>query len=173
MREARLGPKAVDDCQPFFGAGVAVVVLVKLHPVLLRFFRPPRRHHVQRQSPAADVIYVCRLFRQQRRSMIRGPDCDHQLQALRHRRQRRRRRPGIEARRVHALDVVEVQLGDERQVKPDLLRAHRQLLRIVPRSVHVLIVHIPQPAAKHRQPVSIAHLIILLNSLFKQSVRRF
>jgi hypothetical protein len=50
-----------------------------------------------------------------------GPHRDHQLQLLGHRRQGRRRRPGVQRRLIGALDVVQVQLGDQGQVIADLL----------------------------------------------------
>ena len=79
MRKLRLGPEAVHHVEPFFRAGIAVVVLVKRDAVLPRFLRPPRRHDVQRQPPAADIVNVRCLLRQQRRGMIGRPDRDHQL----------------------------------------------------------------------------------------------
>jgi hypothetical protein len=45
-----------------------------------------------------------------------GPDGDHQLDRLGDRGERRGGGPGIERRLLDALDVVQIELGDQRQV---------------------------------------------------------
>jgi hypothetical protein len=106
--EARFAPQAVDDAQPFRSSRIAVVVGVELQPVLARFLGPPRRDDVEAQPPAADVLDVGRLLGEQRRLVEVRSDRDHQLEPLRHRRERRGGRPSIERGGVDALDVVEV-----------------------------------------------------------------
>ena len=134
-------------------------MLLELHAVLARFVGPPRRHDVERQATAAaDVIDVCRLLRQQRRVVKRRSHRHHQFQTVGHRRQRRRRRPGIKRRRVFAFDVVQVQLGDERQIVADLFAAPRQAADVSPARFHALVRDIAQPAAEDRHPVSVSHL---------------
>ena len=92
--------------------------------------------------------------------MVGGPDGDHQFLCLGHGGQGRRRGPGIQAGRVRALDVVEVEFGDQRQVEPDLLGADGQPLGVVPGRRHVLVFHVPQPAAEDGHPVAVAHPLI-------------
>ena len=81
-----------------------------------------------------------------------GPHRDHQLDLLGDGRQRRRRRPGVERRLLDALDVVEVELGDQGQVLAGLLAPLRQALGHSPSSP-------PSPrreccAASRRRPAS-------------------
>src|SRR5579864_1797787 len=52
------GPHPVQHIQPFAGARVPIIMLLEPYAILPRFVRPPRRHHVQRQPPAADVIDI-------------------------------------------------------------------------------------------------------------------
>ncbi len=82
------------------------------------------------------------------------PDRDHQFQPPRDRRQRRSGRPRVEAGRVDALDVVEIELGDQRDVESDLLAAHGQIAHVSPCRFHALVLDIAQPSAENRQPVS-------------------
>ena len=97
------------------------------------------------------------LFREDRRRMERRTNRHHQLEAFRDGGERGGRGPGVERRRVDALDVVEQQLGDERQVVADLLAAARETLHVRPRRVHLLVVDVAEPAAEDRQPVAVSH----------------
>ncbi len=152
-----LRPHSVQHLQPFAGACVTVVVLLETDAILPRFIRPPRRHHVQRQPPAADVIDVRGLLGQQRRQMKRRAHRHHQLNSLRNRRQRRCRGPRIQRRRLHSLDIVQIQLGNQRHVESQFLAALRQPLHVRPRRLHVFIRDVAQPPAEHRKPVSVSH----------------
>jgi len=102
MREAFLCPETIDDRQPHSSvAGVTpVVMLIECHAVLFGFIGPPRRHDVQRQPPAADVVNVRRYcFARCRGAMVRKARPDEKCtinSIFRDRRQRRRRGPGIE-----------------------------------------------------------------------------
>ena len=78
-----------------------------------------------------------------------------------HCRKRRRGRPGVERGLLDALDVVEVQLGDQRQVPAGLLAALGEALHIVPARLHPLVGDVAQPAAEHRHPVAEPHAAIL------------
>ena len=91
--------------------------------------------------------------------MERRPHCDHQLQFARHRRQRRGRRPRIQRVGLHTLDVVQVQLRDQRQVIAQRLGLHGQLAHILPRGGHLLIVDVTQPPAEDWKPKAISHVI--------------
>ncbi len=132
-------------------------MLIEVNPILRRLILPPARHHIQRQPPTRHHIDARRLLGQQRRIMKRRPHRHHQLQLLRHRSQRSRRRPRIQRRSVHTLNVVQIQLSNQRQVIPNLLRPLRQVANILPARLHPLVVHIAQPSAKHRQPESVSH----------------
>src|SRR5436309_15476400 len=89
--------------------------------------------------------------------MKRRPHGHHQLESLGDGGERGRRRPGIERGRVDALDVVEQELGDQREVVADLLAALRQTPYVLPRRLHALVVDVPQPAAEDGEPVAISH----------------
>src|SRR2546429_9175792 len=45
-REVLLPPHAIENVEPFAGAGVAIVVLFERHAVFARFVGPPRGDHV-------------------------------------------------------------------------------------------------------------------------------
>src|SRR6185437_3953081 len=87
----------------------------------------------------------------------RRPHGDHDLEPLSHRGERCRRGPRIERRRVDSLDVVEQQLGNERDVVADLLTPLRQASHIVPRRLHSLLFDVSQPAAEDGEPVAVFH----------------
>ncbi len=155
--EAPLGPEAIDDGEPLCRAGIARVVRIELHPVLLRLLGPPRRDDVERQAPARDVIDVRGLLGEQGRRMKRRAHRHHQLEPLGHRRQRGRRRPGVQRRRIRSLDVVEVELGDEREIESRPFTRTRELPHIRPLGLHPLVLNVAQPPAENRQPISEAH----------------
>ena len=157
VAEALLGPQPVDHVEPFAGPGVAVVMLVELQAILGRLVRPPGGDDVERQPAAADIVDVRRLLGEQGRLVEIGPDRDHQLDPLRHRRQRRRGRPGVERRLLDALDVVEVELGDQAQVPARLLAPQGEPADIVPARLHPLVLDVAQPAAEDRHPVTEPH----------------
>src|SRR5438067_5565162 len=107
--------------------------------------------------------------------MMEGrPYGDHQLQPPRDRRQRRGGRPRSEARRLHALDVVEIQLGDQRQIEADLLAAHGEIAHVAPTRLHRLVLDVAQPAAEDRKPVteSDAHATLRKRRSSSASARR-
>ena len=151
-------PQILDDIEPFRSAGVAVVVLLEADAVLLRLVLPPRRDDVERQpAAAADVVDVGGLLGQQGRVVERRPHGDHVFQSLGDGGEGGGGGPGVERRRLLALDVVEVQLGDQRQVVADLLAALGQPLGVVPRRRHVLVFDVAQPAAEDGEPVAVSH----------------
>ena len=75
------------------------------------------------EPAVADVVDVRRLLGEDRRRVERRPHGDHELEPLGDRGERRGGGPRVERRRVDALDVVQEQLGDEREVVADLLAA--------------------------------------------------
>src|SRR6266403_2622772 len=150
-------PHAVQNVQPFAGARIPVVVLLERYAILSRFVRPPRRNHVQRQSPIADLIDVRCLLGQQRRQMKCWAHSHHQFNSVRYRSQRRCRGPRIQRRRFNAFNVVEIQLRDQRQVETNLFAALSELLYVRPARFHVFVFHIAQPPAENRQPVPVSH----------------
>ena len=150
-------PGGVDDVEPLRGTRVAVVVLLEMNPELARLFCPPGRHDIQRDPAVTNVIDVGCLLRQQRRQMKCWPDRDHQLQFFRDRSERGGCGPGIERRRVHAFDVVEIELSDQRQTVANLLATSRQFADVFPRRLHALVVYVAQPSAKNGKPISVSH----------------
>ena len=157
VREALLTPAAVHHVEPFAGAGVAIVVLVEVHTIFRRFVFPPAGDDVQRQPAVRDVVDVSGLLGQQRRVVKGGPHRHHQLKTPGYGGQRRRSRPGIERRCLDALDVVQVQLGDQRQVEAPGLGPDGEVASVLPRSGHAFVLDVAQPAAKYRHPVAVAH----------------
>jgi hypothetical protein len=110
--------------QPFGGAGVAVVVLVELQAVAAWPLRPPGRDDVQRQTAARDrSILAASLWRTglaggssaAPRPSTRCFEVTAASAAA--------ARPGVQSRLLDALDVVEIQLGDQGQVIADLSRS--------------------------------------------------
>jgi len=81
-----------------------------------------------------------------------GTHRGHELEALRDRGKRGGRGPRLEAIGLRAFDVVEVQLGDERDVPAGLLSTLREVALVLPRRRHLLVVDVAQPSAEHRQP---------------------
>src|SRR6266851_6714522 len=89
--------------------------------------------------------------------MKRRPHRHHQFDPFGHRRQRRRRRPRVQRRRFDALDIVEIQFRDQRQVKTNLLALLRELLYVGPAYFHVLVFDVAQPAAENGKPIPVSH----------------
>src|SRR6266704_68086 len=89
--------------------------------------------------------------------MKRGAHRHHQFDPLGDRGQCRRRGPRIQRRRFYALDVVEVELGDQRQVEADLFAALREPFHVPPTRLHVFVFHVAQPPAENGKPVAVSH----------------
>src|ERR1700754_209212 len=154
-------PQAFDDLEPLTRACVTIVMLFEFHAVLPRLVRPPRRHDVQRKPTiAADVIDVCGLLGEKCRLMKRWTHCDHQLERRGDCCQRRSSGPRIERRCFDALDVVEIEFGNQRQIVSELFTATRQLADVVPTRFHPLVFDVSQPTAENREPVTVAHRLI-------------
>src|SRR6476646_6923734 len=132
-------------------------MLVKLHAIFPRFVRPPRGDDIQRNAPVTNVVDVCRLLGQQRRIVKRWPHCHHQLKSMCDSRQRRGRGPCIERLWFWALDVIQIELGNQRESKADLLTAAGEPADVCPACFHLLVFNIAQPAAENRKPVSVSH----------------
>jgi hypothetical protein len=86
--------------------------------------------------------------------VVVGPHREHQLQALGDGGDGGREGPAVERGRSGALDVVEVELGDEREVIAERLGAHGEVAHVVPGGRHVLVLDIAQPAAEDWHPES-------------------
>src|SRR5467141_5113211 len=157
IRKMVLLPNSIQNVEPLAGARVAVVMLFERDAILARFVRPPRGNHVQRKPAIADLIDVGRLLREQRRQMKSRPYRHHQFDSLGYRGQCRRRGPGIKRRGFGALDIVEIELRDQRQVESNLLAALRKPLHVRPAYLHVFVFHIAQPAAENGKPVAVSH----------------
>ena len=136
-------PKPFDYLQPFSGARVAIVVLLKFDAVFFRLVGPPRRNHVEREpAAAADAIDVGGLLGEQRRLMKGRAHSDHQLQTFSNRREGRRRGPRVERWRFDAFDVVEIQLGDQRQIETNLFAAPREAAVVFPGRLHPFVIDV-------------------------------
>ena len=155
--EAILAPQAVDDGQPLGGARVAVVVLVELQAVLRRLVGPPGGDDVEREAAVRDPVDVRRRLGEERGLVEVGADGDHQFDRFGHRGERGGGRPGVERGALDALDVVEVELGNEGEVVAPGFRVLRQLLRVGPARLHPLVGDVAQPAAEDGSPIAVAH----------------
>ncbi len=158
VREARLAPRASHDVEPFLRARVPIVVFIERRTEAPRLVLPPGRHDVEREPAVGNVVDVRRLLREYRRRMERWPHGNHDLELFRDRREGGGRRPRVERRRVDPLDVVEQQLGDQREVVADLFAALRKTSHVVPRRRHPLMLDVAQPTAEDGEPVSVSHM---------------
>ena len=162
-------PRSVHHVEPFRCARVAIVVLVEFHAVLFRFLGPPGRNHIQRNAAVRDVVNIRGLLGEQRGQMKRGPHRDHQLERFGDGGERGGGGPGVERRRVDALDVVQIQLGDEREVEADFFAAAREARNVAPSSFP--FARRPRCAASRRKPASSirsASARLLRLSVFRQ-----
>src|SRR3954467_6890856 len=98
------------------------------------------------------------LLGEKRRIVEGGADGDPQPKAFRPGGERRGRRPRVERRGVNALDVVEIEFGNQRQVIADLFAAPREAADIIPPRLHPLVFNVSQPTTENREPVTVAHL---------------
>ncbi len=155
--EAALGPEAIHHREPLGGAGVARIVRIELDAVLLCLLGPPRGHDVQRQPAAGDMVNVRGLLREQCGRMESRTHGHHQLEPVGHRRQRRGSGPGVQRGRVRSLDVVEIELGDQREVETRPFTRAREPADVRPLRLHALVLDVAQPPAENRQPISEAH----------------
>ena len=125
VAEMVLLPHVGHHVEPLAGAGVPVVVLLKVQAVLGGLIAPPARYHVQREPAGRNQIDVGGLLGQQRRLVKRGPHGHHNFQVLGHGGQRGGRAPGLQRRRLRTLDVVQVQFRHQRQVVAESFAALR------------------------------------------------
>ena len=110
--------------QPLLGALVAGVVHVERHAVLRRLVRPPGRDHVEADPAGRDQVQRGQCLGGQRRARgssagprASAPACWVTAASA------GAERPGVRGRRAVALDVVEVQLGDQGQVEARAARS--------------------------------------------------
>ena len=101
-------PDAVDDIEPFAGAGVTVVVLFEADAVLVCFGGPPGGDDVEGEAAVADVVDVGGLLGEKSGLMKCGADRDHELDAFGDCGERGGGGPCVERRRVDTFDVVEI-----------------------------------------------------------------
>ncbi len=155
--EPGLAPEAVHHVQPLGRAAVAIVVLVELQAVAGGFLLPPGRDDIERKASAADLVDVGRLLGEQGGMVEVRPHRHHQFEFFGHGGQRGGGGPGVERRLVDALDVVEIEFGDEGEVIADLLGALAQAPGVLPGGRHALVGHIAQPAAEDGGPETVPH----------------
>src|ERR1051325_700352 len=67
------------------------------------------------------------------------------------------RGPCVQRRLFGALDVIQIEFGDQSKVKADFLTAACKPADVCPACFHLLIFHIAQPAAENREPISVSH----------------
>src|SRR5207302_2878473 len=101
-------PDAVDDVEPFAGAGVTVVVLFETDAVLVRFGGPPGGDDVECEATVADVVDVGGLLGEKGGLVKCGADGNHELDAFGDGGKRGGGGPRVERRRVDTFDVVEI-----------------------------------------------------------------
>src|ERR1700752_2333899 len=92
--------------------------------------------------------------------MKRWTHGDHQLECRGNCGERRGGGPRIKRRRVDALDIVEIEFGNQRQIVAKLFAPARELADVVPTRFHSLVFDISQPTAENREPVTVAHRLI-------------
>src|SRR6185295_4444857 len=85
------------------------------------------------------------------------PDCHHQFECVSDSGERSRGGPRVERRSFDALDVVEIEFGDQCQVVADLLAATSQTADVIPTRFHSFVFDVSQPTAENREPVTVAH----------------
>src|ERR1043166_8306583 len=101
--------------------------------------------------------------------MKRRAHSHHQLECIGNRSERRGGGPCVQRWSLDALDVVEVELGNERQVIADLFTTPRETTDVVPARLHSFVFNVSQPTAENREPVTVAHR---LTSSCRKSTRR-
>src|SRR5690349_312329 len=82
---------------------------------------------------------------------------DHQFQRFSNRGERCSGGPCVKRRCLDALDVVEIEFGNQRQVVADLLAALGQTTHVIPTRFHAFVFDVSQPTAENREPVTVAH----------------
>src|SRR6185437_2877414 len=97
----------------------------------------------------ADAVDVRRLLGQKRGKMESRAHRNHQLEFARDCCQGGGSRPGVERRRVNALNVVKIEFGDERQSIANLLASTGQTADVIPGRRHAFVFDIAQPSAKY------------------------
>ena len=157
VRQTGLAPCAAHDVEPFRGARVAVVVLIEVDAVAACFVGPPCTHDIQRKAAIGDLIDVRRLLGELRGRVILRTHGDHELESLGDGGEGGGGAPCVEGGRIGALDVVEKELGDEREIEAQLFTSLRELSCVGPARVHALVVHVAEPATKHGKPVAESH----------------
>src|SRR5439155_8585690 len=84
-------------------------------------------------------------------------DGDHELEPFGNGGEGGGRGPRVERRGIDPLDVIEEQLGDQRQIVADRFAALRETSHIVPGRLHPFILDVPQPTAEDGEPVAVPH----------------
>ena len=152
-----LDEQPAEHLEPLVGARVAGVVHVERGAVLGGLVLPPRADDVEADPAGRDEVERRQRLGGQARRVVVGPDGDHQLEPLGDRGDRRRERPGVEGRRAVALDVVEVELGEQAQVEPGPLALDGERADVRPVGRHLLVADVAEPPAEHGHPVAEAH----------------
>ena len=123
-------------------------MLVEADTVLERLFAPPGADDVEREAAIADAVDVGGLLGKERWVVEGGTDGDHQLQLLGNGCESRGGRPGIKRRSLGALDVVEVELGDQGAVVAEGFGVKGEIANVVPGGWHLLIFDVAKPTAE-------------------------
>ena len=141
------------------GAVHVPVIMRGEHPTeLCGLLRPPGGDHVEGEAVCGDVRQGGQALRGDLRVVVAGPDRGEDLEVLGDRGDGRGERPGLEARRLGALAVVEVELGHERELEAEAVGEGAHRLHVLPGGGHALVLHIAEEAAVHRGPVAESHV---------------
>src|SRR5699024_6373730 len=153
-----LGPQPPQRAHELGAVHVPIVMRGEDAAELCGLLRPPGRDHVARDAAAGDVRQGGRPLRGALRVVIAGPDRGEDLDVPGDRGAGGGQRPRLEARRLDALAVVEVELGHERELESEAVgeRAHRA--DVVPGGRHAFLLDVAQEAAVHGGPVTESHV---------------
>src|SRR6266571_2646929 len=133
------GPHSLENCQELFRTRVAFVVFYPRSTVLAALLLPPCAHDVQREAAVGDLIDGRGLLRDERGQAKVRPHRGHELEALGEGSERRSGGPGLEAVGLWSLYVVQVELGDERDVPSGAIRLLSELALVRERRGHALV----------------------------------
>ena len=150
-------PHALENGDELLRARIPFVVFDPGAAVHRALGGPPCADDVQREAAVRDAIDRRRLLCDERGKPEVRADRRHELEARRERGERGRRRPRLEAIGLGAFDVVEVQLGDERDVPARVVGADREVALVVERRGHALVLDVAQPSAEDRHPEAETH----------------
>src|SRR6266568_279666 len=166
------GPHSLENCQELFRTRVAFVVFYPRSTVLAALLLPPCAHDVQREAAVGDLIDGRGLLRDERGQPKVRPHRGHELEALGEGSERRSGGPGLEAVGLWSLYVVQVELGDERDVPSGAIRLLGELALVREGRGHALVLDVAQPSPKDGHPEPETHALRLAGPPPRRAERR-